>query len=135
MAPMGMQQPDIMAGGPQSTMSGGEAMPQDAAAMQGGFQQASPEEQEQYELFVAQGMNLIYDKRLFQSVVGMLEGEGDPIEGLARTAALVVAKVIQSADKAGQKFPGDVLYAAATEIFEDLAELSRRAQIKDYSQD
>lgn len=101
----------------------------------GGPQQASPEEQELYNQFVAKAMELTYDPKFMPKVVAMLEGEGDPQEGLAKAAALIIARVATSAEKAGIKLTGDVLFHAGTEVFEDLAELSKEAGIKDYSQD
>lgn len=101
-----------------------------------GDQQASPEEQKLYEDFVAHGLLLVYSNpKMFGQVVKMLEGGGEPQEGLARATALVVARVLSAAEKAQQQIPGDVVFHAGKEIFEDLAELSGRAGIKDYGED
>lgn len=114
-----------------------EAGPQPGMAPDMGAQpqQASPEEQALYDKIVGQAMNLVYDKKFMPQVLKMLEGEGDPVEGLARAAALVIARIATSGEKAGIKMKGDVLHHAGTEILEDLAELSKEAGIKDYSQD
>lgn len=117
------------------------AEPQDMAEVDGDMQPASPEEQQIYNQFVGRAMLMIYDDKMLPKVIDMLDGgaekgqDGDPMEGLARTTALVVGRVAQAADKAGQKLPGDVLLHAGKEILEDLAELSRVAKIKDYSED
>lgn len=124
----------------EASESPGEAMPDDAS-LDGDMQPASPEEQALYNQFVARAMLMIYGKTMLPKVLDMLDGgaekgqEGDPMEGLARTAALVVGRVAQAADQAGQKLTGDVLLHAGKEILEDLAELSRVAKIKDYSED
>lgn len=97
--------------------------------------QASPEEQKLYEDFVAHGMLLVYSPKMFEQVVKMLEGGGEPQEGLARATALVVARVLAAAEKGQQQIPGDVVFHAGKELFEDLAELSGRAGIKDYGED
>lgn len=101
----------------------------------GETQQASPEEQALYERFVARAMLAVYDEERLPQILQALEGGGDPVEGLAQTTALIVTRVRDAAEKAGQEVPGDVLYNAGTEVFEDLAELSRVAKIKDYSED
>jgi hypothetical protein len=106
-----------------------------APDMGGQPQQASPEEQALYDKIVGQAMNLVYDKEFMPQVIEMLKGEGDPVEGLARTAALVIARIATSGEKAGVQMKGDVLHHAGTEILEDLAELSREADVKDYSED
>lgn len=98
-------------------------------------QQASPEEQALYDQFVGEAFNMIYDKRMLPGVLEMLRGGGDPVGGLATAAAQVTAKVYASAQKAGQQIPPDVLLHAGTEIYEDLAELSKTAGIKDFSKD
>ncbi|KQT54619.1 hypothetical protein ASG43_03265 [Aureimonas sp. Leaf454] len=98
-------------------------------------QKASPEEQELYSRFVAKAFMLVYDKAFLPKAVDMLGGEGDPQEGLARLSAQVTIRVMRLAKEAGQELPGDVLFAAAKEVFEDLAELSRVANVFDYSQD
>jgi len=101
----------------------------------GGAQQASPEEQGQYEHFVAKAYDLIYDRAMMPKIIDMLAGEGDPTEGLARAAALVIKRVMDMAEGAGEKLAGDVILHAGTEVFEDLANLSKVAKIKDFSQD
>lgn len=135
MADQAAQQPPPQADGTEPSTS-------PAGAMGSGIQQASPEEQEMFDRFVTRGMEMIYDDRMFPKVVDMLDGgageedeEGDPDTGLAMTAEMVVSKVQDMAEQAGQKLPGDVLFHAGLDIIEELAEVSRRAKIKDYSQD
>ena len=123
-----------------NTQMGAEMQPVQPDDMQmqpmtGEGQHAGPEEQQAYNTFVAQAWNVVYDERMFPQVLEMLKGEGDPMEGLARTAAMVIAKVAQSAEEAGKPIPSDVGLHAGTEVFEDLAELSKEAGIKDYSED
>lgn len=98
-------------------------------------QQASQQEQAQYEKFVAKAWDLVYDKAMLPKVVDMLGGEGEPVEGLARTTALVVGRVATAAEQAGEKLSGDVVLHAGKEIFEDLADLSATFKVKDYTKD
>ncbi len=111
------------------------AMEQESGGLPGESQQATPEEQQLYDRFVAKAMDLTYTKEFMPQVLGMLQGEGDPIEGLARATALIVTRVADAAEQAGQKLPGDVLLHGGTEVLEDLAELSKEAGIKDFSED
>lgn len=101
----------------------------------GQMTEATPEEQEQYDMFVSQAYNLIYDDAMMPQVLKMLEGEGDPIEGLARAASMIISRIRASAIEGGVELSGDVLLHAGTEVLEDLAELSKEAEIKDYTQD
>jgi len=98
---------------------------------------ASPEEQAAADQFVGRSWQLIYDDRMFPQIVEMLRGPqgGDPAEGLATVTDLVVAKVAHTADQAGVAVPPDAMFHASGDVLEELAEVSKRAQIKDYSQD
>lgn len=100
-----------------------------------GDQQASPEEQAAYEDFVAHGLLLIYSEKMLPQVVKMLKGGNKPEEGLASATALIVSRLISAAEKAQKLPPGDVVFHAGVEIFQDLAELSGKAGIKDYGED
>lgn len=123
---------------------GGQAMPAQerpmgapeasAAPQMGATQQASPEEQKQYEQIVGSAFNMIYDKKMLPQITKILEGGGDPKAGLARAASLVMVKIYSSAKRAGQEFSGEVMFHAGKEVFEDLAELSKEAGIYDYSE-
>src|SRR5690606_26991790 len=90
---------------------------------------------QEYDKLVAQSFNLIYDPRTFPGILEMLKGEGDPVEGLARTASMVVLRVLSSAQQAGVEFTPDVKLHAGAEVLEDLAELSRQSGVHDYTQD
>jgi len=115
----------------------GEAMPEEQApeAAIGQSQQAAPEEQEQYNHFVAKAYELIYDKAMLPKIIDMLAGEGDPMEGLARASAMIIKRLMDMAESGGDKLSGDVILHAGTEVFEDLANLSKVAKIKDFSTD
>jgi hypothetical protein len=67
---------------------------------------------------------------------GGAEGaEGDPVQGLATATDMVVARVANAAEQGGEQLQPDVVYHAGADILEELAEISRRAKIKDYSND
>lgn len=121
-------------GMPEGAAPAGAPMPQ--APDLGGMENASPEEQDSYDRFVARSLEFIYDQKTLEKVVGMLSGGGDdPVSALAVTAAMIVARVEDAAEAAGQKVSGDVLIHAGKEVFEDLAELATRARIHDFGAD
>ncbi|MCO5072132.1 MAG: hypothetical protein M9944_13080 [Rhizobiaceae bacterium] len=123
---MGQQMPQQMPGQGAGPMSGN---------MGGDPNAATPEEQQQYDQIVAKAYDLIYDNKTMPAIVETLKGEGDPIEGLARTTSSVMLRVIQSGMQANVPINGEVAFHAGTEVFEDLADLSREAGVKDYTQD
>ncbi len=142
----------------------GEA-PADLGKDTSDIQQATPQEQDQYDRFVGRALQLIYSDQANPHILEMLRGgaqggqpqagtadqenpteeaaptEADdphgngPVDGLAQATAMVVARVAGAAEQGGVKLSPDVVLHAGTEILEDLANLSKVAKIKDYSQD
>jgi hypothetical protein len=122
------------AGQPMPTDQGPSPQPTPEGGAMGGMQQATPEEQAQYDQIVGSAFNMVYDDKMLPKIVKTLEGGGDPKAGLARAASLVVLKIVESAEKSGKQLAPDVLFHAGTEIFEDLANLSSEAGIHNFAE-
>lgn len=99
-----------------------------------GMQQASPEEQEQYERFVTRAIQLIYADETLPAILDTLRTE-DPKMGLATAAVSVISRVASMADQAGTKLSPDVVMEAGGTILEDLANLATKAGIHDFESD
>ena len=98
-------------------------------------EQATPEEQAQYELFVGQCLKLIYGGgKVNQAVLDRLK-TGKPVQALAAAATVIVDRVFTSAKENGKDFAADILLHAGKEILQDLAELAQKSGIHDYTQD
>ena len=125
--------------------SGGGSQPADGGSPAGrgrgraseGAVEAPPEEQRAYETFVGNALNVIYrDDKVAPAILRSLEGDGNPREGLADTAANVVKRLIDSAvDNGGGGLTGDVVMHGGLAIVEDLAEVQREAGIADLSEE
>jgi len=119
--------------GPAPGMGGGQPpAPQDPAAPDGS-NQATPEEQEQYDHFVSNALNLIADPKntkVRESVINLL-GSGNPVEALASAAVYVVDAVEKSAAKNGIELPPAVMMEGGTEIVGALADLQAAKNIAD----
>lgn len=116
---------DAMAGGaPREAPGGDQPQPN-----------VTPEEQAQYERFVNNGLTLIYDDKTLPKVIEMLRGDGDPKEGLANAAAMVVMRLEDSAGDQGQPIPDDIVYHGGIEILSDLANLANEAGIHEFTDD
>lgn len=130
------QKPAMPAGNPAEQVVGmaGEAPPADDAAEQQG-EAASPEEQAQYELLVGQCLKVIYPQG--QVAPGVLDRlkSGKPIDALAGAAVNIVSMVVKEGAANGHQFTTDVIFHGGKEIIQDLAELSSKAKIHDYTQD
>ena len=114
------------------------AAPSSAAAPQQageGQPNVSPEEQAIYDTFVDNAFSAIYDEKALPQVLKSLEGDGDPIDGLANTAVTTIIRVQDSAENAGQQLTSDVVFHAGAEILEDLADLAEKAGIHTYTTD
>jgi len=95
----------------------------------------SPEEQKQYDQFVKNGMNLIYDEGGLGKIVESLKGGENPIGGLANTLVSVVSRLEDSAEQNKQQISGDVLYHGGVELMEQLAEMAEAAKIHEFSEE
>lgn len=126
---MGMPEAMPQEGMPQ------EAMPEQGGGMPGSARQATPEQQESYNAFVANAMNLMYDEKTMPKLLEMLQGGGDPIEGLARASVMITARVGTAAEEAGQQLSGDVVFNAGAEIVNQLADVATEAGIHDFQND
>lgn len=124
----------------QAPQGAAQPLPSGGPGMEGQTQ-ATPEEQDQYERFIGRALQLVYDDKMLPRIVDMLDGgsgegaQGDPVEGLAQTAATVIGRVANAADKSGTKLSKNVLLHAGGEVFSDLANLSKVTKVKDYTQD
>lgn len=118
----------------------GQPMP-DRQAMPGqqmagdGDGKVSPEEQEQSDRLVVNGLNLIFDGKTREGILKSLDGNGDPVDGLAATAVTVWQHLLKSADQSGFRASGDAMMNAGREIFEHLAEYSTMAGLHDFAND
>jgi hypothetical protein len=116
-------------------------IPPSVSDQEEGVTQATPEEQEQKDHFVKKAWELIYSDEMWPQILQMLEGggddtqEGDPVQGLATATEMVVARVGQAAEQAGETLQPDIVYHAGADILEELADVSAIGKIKDYSKD
>lgn len=93
----------------------------------------SPEEQQAYDQFVDTAFSAIYDDKSLPQIIKSLQGDGNPVDGLANTAVAIVTRVEDSAKNAGQTVSPDVVFHAGTEILEDLADLAAKAGVHDFT--
>lgn len=118
---------------PQAMPQQSQMMPQEAPQM-GGVNQATPEEQEQLERFVARSYDVIYDDQTIKPIMQKLANE-DPIDGLAAATVTVVSRVSEAAEKTGKKIELDVMMEAGREVLQELADLSTSAGIHNFHED
>lgn len=93
----------------------------------------TPEEQEQYNQFVTNGMQAMYDEKSLPQMLQAIQGDGNPVEGLANALVMLVTRLEDSAEQAGQKISGDVMLHGGTELLEQMADLSKEAGMHDFN--
>lgn len=111
---------------------------QEEASAEDGREPATPEEQQQYDEFVAQALDLIAkpeSKELRAKLLKLLGAGGDHVESLASTVYYVFSAVFKSGVEAGKQFDPGVLLAAGEEITQHIATFAKVRKVADYSED
>lgn len=96
---------------------------------EGGSENVSPEEQQQYETFVTNGMSIIYGDGSMPQVLQAIEADGNPVEGLANVLTMIVMRLEDSAKQSGTELTADVMFHGARELLEQLVDLAEQAGI------
>lgn len=151
-APGGANQMRVQPANNASPQGGGDASLQDGD-VGGEAPNVSPEEQQQYDQFVNNALELIYPQGsngdvapvILQHLSGQFGQDeaqmlaqadppvsNNPTDNLAATAVLVVIMVEASAANAKAQIDDAVLYHAGLAIIEELAEVAQAASIHDY---
>ena len=94
----------------------------------------SPEEQQQYDVFVTNGMKILDDQKALPKILETIKGDGSPVEGLGNALALLVMRLEDSATEGGQKISPDVLLHGGTELLEQMVELAEKAGVHEFDE-
>lgn len=132
MSPAASPLPEKGAGQPAGQPPGQPVQPpqqQGGAAPKGGDDQAT------YDKFVKNGMRLIYrkDDASVKSMLASLDGNGNPLEGLANTVGTLVMRLTSSAEQKGASIPPNVVLRGAGELLEQLADYSKQSGGHEYT--
>lgn len=120
----------------QAQLQGGTGIATAAGATMPMPKQATEVEQEQYNQLMGAYLQLTYpeDKPdATKRIAKAIQKGGD--QGLATVAAEQAFHVFRRAKEAEMAFSPDAKTAAAKEMFEDMADIARELNIKDYSKD
>lgn len=96
----------------------------------------APEEQQQYNQFVENGMQVLYTKegQIEPEVLKRLSTGKKPLDTLAQTGVWLVMMLEQNAKQKGVEITDDVILHAGRELFEQLAEIDAKAGIHDFKE-
>ena len=121
---------------PQALMANQPAPAQapDPAA-EGELAAATPEEQAVYDKFMDNAFNIVYDEKAMPDFIKSIQGDGDPVTGLASATLTVLERLEESAEQAlGKPADRSMMMAVQEEITEDLANLSRASGQHEFSE-
>ena len=94
----------------------------------------SPEEQEMYDQIVDNAYQIIYDPKTTDQLLARISQSGNPSEGLASVAFMVVTTLEKSAAQAGKPIPQDVLFHAGVEILEEIADFAEERGVHAFTE-
>lgn len=96
----------------------------------------TPEEQQQYNTFVQNGMQIIYttDGKVNDEVLKRLSTGKKPIDTLAQTAVWLVMMLEQNAKQNNVDISDDVMMHGGKELLEQLADIDHFAGIHDFKE-
>lgn len=109
-----------------------QEQPAEAAAGAEDMEQASPEEQAQYEKLMENALSFIHGEQSDQLVERLAQGE--PEEAIADVAVSLVIKLYESAEQAGQKLMDSVLMAGGEDIVNEVINLGVVAGVYDFEE-
>jgi hypothetical protein len=95
----------------------------------------TPDQQARYDAYVKNGMRLMYRKQGVRALVKSLDGNGDPVSGLANTLGAIALRLTGSAKKAGQPLDPQVVLHGSGELLEQLADFSQQSGGHTYTDD
>lgn len=104
---------------PQGTGAAPEGMAPDGATP------ATPEQQAQFDKFVAMGMAILYDPQFIPRARAVIAGEGEAVEGIAEVAVGIVGRIFMQAKKEGEDIDPAVVLHGGWQIINYVAEVAR----------
>ncbi|MCP4607756.1 MAG: hypothetical protein GY845_03425 [Planctomycetes bacterium] len=87
--------------------------------------EAASDKQEIFDMFIINGMELIYDEKQAKSMLPRIADSEDPVKAMAELLVDIVTRITRSAQQAGKKIPpevvlhgGNFLFAEMLKVFE-----------------
>lgn len=87
----------------------------------------SPETQEIFDMFIMNGMDLIYDENQAKSMLPRLGANEDIIKAMAELLVDIITRVVSSAGEAGKEIPPEVVLHGGNFLFGELLKVLEAA--------
>ncbi len=95
----------------------------------------SAETQKIMDMFVINGMEIIYDEKQAQTMLPRLSAGEDPTKSMAELLLDIINRVVSSADDAGQKVPPEVVLHGSNVLFGELLKVLDAAGMEPMSEE
>ena len=100
-----------------------------------GPQQMSPKMQKQFDMFVINGLNIIHDDEMAQSILSKVMNQGDPIGAIAELTVNIVLRIIESAEQKGLKLAKDIIVHGGNILMGEIINLAESAGMQKLTQE
>lgn len=120
---------------PVPQMGGADPSSQGRQGIAATPEQAGDEDQQAYDHFVANCLDVISTKEVMATIIKMFKEDDDLIDALARVAVMITVRVEDDGEQNGIKLDPDILLQGGGEVVAALAEVARRANIHDFTEE
>lgn len=121
---------------PQPMPERGPQVPQAGYQEQaGGGKQATPEQQEQYNLWVVAGMRALFNENVSESTIKAIQGEQNKVIGVAKALAALVTRLYTTQVKQGRQPPSDVVLHGSWELLDNVIMMAEAAGMGQFTPD
>lgn len=98
---------------------------QEGLLAQGGKQQqVDPKSQDQFDIFVANGINIIHEQATADAIINQVKSNPDPIDAIAKATLDVVVRLEESAASNGIQLEDSVKIAGANQLMGEIINLT-----------
>ena len=95
----------------------------------------SPETQELFDMFIINGMELIYDEKQVKSMLPRISTNKDPIKAMAEILVDVITRLTASAKKNKKKIPPEVVLHGGNFLFGEMLKVLEAAGMEALSEE
>lgn len=97
-------------------------------------EKVSPKVREQLDLFLINGMNIIYEQEMTESILAKVKSYPDPLKAIAELTIELVQRLKESAVKNGQELVDDVLVHGGNVLMGEIMRVLEAAGMKPLSE-
>lgn len=86
--------------------------------------QATPKNQEQFDIFIANGVNIIHEQKTTDAILNQIQKNPDPVDAIAKATLMVITRLEESAIANGIKVEDSVKIAGANQLMGEIINIT-----------